>query len=107
MPIPLSKMRASSFDNAVTMTNASSNVCTTVFVTTLLIVLVKPYVSLKPISDSFELSRKMGHSGSLSSVSCDDVGIILLLYGIVFCCWILFVIILFPVALGSFLLLTS
>ena len=75
MPIPLLQMQASSYDNPITMTNVSSNVCTTTIVTTILIVLVKPYVPLKPILDSGEPSRmrKGECSGSSSGVSCDEI----------------------------------
>ena len=75
MPIPLSKVHMSSFDNAVTMTRTSSNVCTTTFVMTLSVVLVKLYVSSKTISDSSELSRKRKRdcSRSFSGLSCDKM----------------------------------
>ena len=54
------------FDNAVTITNVSSSDYTTTFVTTLMIVLAKPYISYKHISESVELGRKRKreHSGS-------------------------------------------
>ena len=67
MPIPSLKMQASSFHNVVTMTNASSSLCTTTFVTT------SPYVSSKPISDSSKPSRKRKHSCSSLGFSHDEM----------------------------------
>ena len=51
MPVPLSLMMSSLVDSAVTMTNASSNVCTSTYFTTLLITLVIPDISHRSFSD--------------------------------------------------------
>ena len=71
---PLLSTITSSFDNAFTSINASSNVCTTTYVMTSLVMLAKPDASHKPISDTlYNLSRKRNGelSGSLSSFSHD------------------------------------
>ena len=75
MPIPLLEMQSDLFNNAGTMTNASSNVFTATFVTTFLVVLAKPYISPKSIADSDEPSRKRKRecSGSSSDLSHDEM----------------------------------
>ena len=74
MPIPVMKMQSSSCNNAVAKIKASSNVCTTTFVMTLLVVSVKSYIFPKLISDSVDLCRKRKEcSGSLSYLSHDEI----------------------------------
>ena len=73
MPISVSKLDSSSFDDIVTVTNVSSNVYTTTSVTTSPVVSVKPYISLKPFSDSGELSRKRERSDSSSDLSHEKI----------------------------------
>ena len=76
MPIPLSSIITSSFDNAVTTSNASSNVCTTTYIFTLPDMLAKIITSHKSITDSLckpNRKRKREHSGSSFSVSRDEM----------------------------------
>ena len=91
MPVPLSKMQAISYDASVSMTNASSDMCTTTFVITFLVVSVKPYVPPKPISNSGEPNgkRKGELSGCLLGLCHDEVWVEFQQFAAYWWCWAL------------------
>ena len=67
IPIILSSIITSS------SANAPSNVCTATYVTTMVVMSVKPDFTHKSISDLGEPSRKRKHCGSSSGLSQDDM----------------------------------